>query len=43
MINLKIISEVIIFPPKGITAVCLILPSLNIAKSVVPRFPESPE
>ena len=25
-----------ILPPKGITAVCLIIPSLNIAKSVVP-------
>ena len=24
------------FPPKGITEVCLIIPSLNIAKSVVP-------
>ena len=23
-------------PPKGITAVCLIIPSLNIARSVVP-------
>ena len=29
-------SSVITFPPKGITAVCLIIPSLNIATSVVP-------
>ena len=32
----SLISSVIILPPKGITAVCLIMPSLNIAKSVVP-------
>ena len=32
----SLISSVIIFPPKGITAVCLIIPSLKIAKSVVP-------
>ena len=32
----SLISSVITFPPKGITAVCLIIPSLNIAKSVVP-------
>ena len=30
------ISSVTTFPPKGITAVCLIIPSLNMAKSVVP-------
>ena len=30
------ISSVITFPPKGITDVCLIIPSLKIAKSVVP-------
>ena len=30
------ISSVIIFPPKGITAVCRIIPSLKMAKSVVP-------
>ena len=29
-------SSVITFPPKGMTAVCLIIPSLKIAKSVVP-------
>ena len=29
-------SSVITFPPKGITAVCLIMPSLKIATSVVP-------
>ena len=29
-------SSVITLPPNGITAVCLIIPSLNIAKSVVP-------
>ena len=32
----SLISSVITFPPKGITAVCLIIPSLKIAKSVVP-------
>ena len=32
----SLISFVITFPPKGITAVCLIIPSLKIAKSVVP-------
>ena len=30
------ISSVITFPPKGTTAVCLIIPSLKIAISVVP-------
>ena len=30
------ISSVITFPPYGITAVCLIIPSLKIARSVVP-------
>ena len=30
------ISSVITFPPKGITAVCFIIPSLKIATSVVP-------
>ena len=30
------ISSVITFPPKGITAVCLMIPSLKIARSVVP-------
>ena len=30
------ISSVITFPPNGITAVCRMIPSLNIAKSVVP-------
>ena len=29
-------SSVITFPPKGITAVCLIIPSLKMATSVVP-------
>jgi len=32
----SLISSVITLPPKGITAVCLIIPSLNTAKSVVP-------
>ena len=32
----SLISSVMIFPPKGITAVCRIMPSLKIAKSVVP-------
>ena len=32
----SLISSVITFPPKGITAVCLIIPSLKTAKSVVP-------
>ncbi len=32
----SLISLVITFPPKGMTAVCLIIPSLKIAKSVVP-------
>ena len=32
----SLISSVITFPPNGITAVCLIIPSLKIAKSVVP-------
>ena len=30
------ISSVMTLPPNGITAVCLIIPSLNMAKSVVP-------
>ena len=32
----SLISSVIIFPPNGITAVCLIISSLKIARSVVP-------
>ena len=32
----SLMSSVITFPPKGITAVCLMIPSLKIAKSVVP-------
>ena len=32
----SLISSVITFPPNGITAVCLIMPSLKIATSVVP-------
>ena len=32
----SLISSVITFPPKGITAVCLIIPSWKIAISVVP-------
>jgi len=32
----SLISSVIIFPPKGMTDVCLIIPSLKIARSVVP-------
>ena len=32
----SLISSVITFPPNGITDVCLIIPSLKMAKSVVP-------
>ena len=32
----SLMSSVIILPPKGITEVCLIIPSLKIARSVVP-------
>ena len=32
----SLISSVITLPPNGTTAVCLIIPSLKIAKSVVP-------
>jgi hypothetical protein len=36
IVHPSFISSVTTFPPKGITAVCLIIPSLKIAKSVVP-------
>ena len=32
----SLMSSVMIFPPKGITDVCLIMPSLKMARSVVP-------